>query len=571
MNKRNSKNQKEGAECLSEKVQSPYEDAPYKKYLPPVFILLTTILICLAWGTVWWYWLEYDWFPQAKDFVPGVIIPIILAVLHLIICFRRIRSLSDKIEKIVWIGLFAFSTFIFSSTTGFVKKQKASYVIADITVNNLHLFGEKDYIKINDFEDLLLLSSSTGYSTTSYTTSKRSGSDLTLVYTQVASFFLNRPEVFIGYQDKSTNSVTFASERAIEEWRQKLLDDNKYRDVTLEKGKVLKRLKQSDDIEPFKKAIHNFFKPSHKYYIVSADTSDKIVGYEVPNRIPVSLGNSLGYINPDNAIIYEITDQEDLDIGGSNIKIAGYLLTFEAIILFILFHFFYVRVEHEEATELSRLTTKSLLSLTLTDLKHIFSIDSLLEFAPLLLMIIMSVVLLLSGYSDTSSNYELLIKFGALDNRLVLENHEWWRLITFAFLHGGFPHFINNFLCYIVSLIYLRGEGYKGRAIFTIFMLSSITSGVFILMYSTGYTVGASGGVFGMLTFWGIQSYVNNKKKECRLPILIIITSLLFSFGYGVSMSGHIGGIVAGIILLAFFTKTNLWKIENKKNKKQMP
>ena len=90
-------------------------------------------------------------------------------------------------------------------------------------------------------------------------------------------------------------------------------------------------------------------------------------------------------------------------------------------------------------------------------------------------------------------------------------------------------------------------------------------------MYSTGYTVGASGGVFGMLTFWGIQSYVNNKKKEGYLPLLIIISSLLFSFGYGVSMSGHIGGIVAGIILLAFFTKTNLWKIENKKNKKQMP
>lgn len=142
MNKRNSMNQED-------------EDAPYKKYLPPVFILLTTILICLAWGTVWSYWLEYDWFPQAKDFVPGVILPMILAVLHLIICFRWIRSLSDNIEKFVWIGLFAFSTLIFSNTTGFVKKQKASYVIADVTVKNLHLFGEKDYIKINNLPSFI--------------------------------------------------------------------------------------------------------------------------------------------------------------------------------------------------------------------------------------------------------------------------------------------------------------------------------------------------------------------------------------------------------------------------------
>ena len=112
-------------------------------------------------------------------------------------------------------------------------------------------------------------------------------------------------------------------------------------------------------------------------------------------------------------------------------------------------------------------------------------------------------------------------------------------------------------------------------------MLSVFFSGVFVLIFSQYNTVGASGGVFGLMTFWALdalradskndnkETEIDNKKKkqadkksetneELGIVLPMLGQNLLFSFIGNVSTSCHLGGFFAGIIIWLLF---NLWPI----------
>ena len=89
---------------------------------------------------------------------------------------------------------------------------------------------------------------------------------------------------------------------------------------------------------------------------------------------------------------------------------------------------------------------------------------------------------------------------------------------------------------------------YRGRAIFGIFILSVIVSGISILSFSRGVTIGASGGVFGLLAFWLVMS-LKTSFNTAKAPLIFLGLNLVTSLGNGVSMSGHMGGAVAGVVI----------------------
>src|SRR5205823_13956502 len=92
------------------------------------------------------------------------------------------------------------------------------------------------------------------------------------------------------------------------------------------------------------------------------------------------------------------------------------------------------------------------------------------------------------------------------------------------------------------------------------YFVSVVTSAIVILVvhYShpkIGATVGASGGLFGLLSASLIIAY--RQTDDLRLQMwlwIVLLVGFAISFLPGISMAGHIGGILGGIPL-AFFVK----------------
>jgi rhomboid protease GluP len=114
----------------------------------------------------------------------------------------------------------------------------------------------------------------------------------------------------------------------------------------------------------------------------------------------------------------------------------------------------------------------------------------------------------------------------------------------------------------IILLISPPIEKSLGRSKFTIlFLVSIILCGLTILIFSRECGVGASGfdfGLFGM--YLSIMIFKKDMiDKQSKIPILFLIVFVwLFTFiNKDVSIAGHFGGFIAGIIIGAFFIYTN--------------
>jgi membrane associated rhomboid family serine protease len=124
---------------------------------------------------------------------------------------------------------------------------------------------------------------------------------------------------------------------------------------------------------------------------------------------------------------------------------------------------------------------------------------------------------------------------------------DWWRLITAAFLHGSIIHLGMNmlFLWWIGSPM----EQMLGRARFlAVYLVSGLagSAGALLLSDPGQVTVGASGAIWGLLgaalVFETQRTYVLGGSA-----LSIIILNLLFTFAVpGISIGGHLGGLVGG-------------------------
>ena len=151
-------------------------------------------------------------------------------------------------------------------------------------------------------------------------------------------------------------------------------------------------------------------------------------------------------------------------------------------------------------------------------------------------------------------NDAALLALGALPDSGQL-HHEYWRLITFGFLHSTLTHVsLNTVLLLWAGPIVERRAG-TARLVLT-FLSASVASGVGILFKhqlwpAQGTSVGASGGLFGLLGAALVLVF--------RLPpqsplvrtglIVVLVVGLTYSVFPGISMIGHLVGLTVGTAL----------------------
>jgi membrane associated rhomboid family serine protease len=128
-------------------------------------------------------------------------------------------------------------------------------------------------------------------------------------------------------------------------------------------------------------------------------------------------------------------------------------------------------------------------------------------------------------------------------------NHEYWRIVTGGFLHDGILHIgINMLSLYFVGAALEPAIGSRN---FVVIYLTSLLASSFgsLLFQPDTPTIGASGAIFGVFgALIVVARYRGIPFWQSGLgPILII--NLVFSLSVaGISIGGHLGGLVAGLI-----------------------
>ncbi len=130
---------------------------------------------------------------------------------------------------------------------------------------------------------------------------------------------------------------------------------------------------------------------------------------------------------------------------------------------------------------------------------------------------------------------------------------EWWRLLTAAFLHYGPVHLGLNML--VLWFIGPALEDYLGHARYALlYVVSGLAGSAGALLWSPhALTVGASGAIWGImgaaLVLEARRIYVFGGQAMGLVVFNLAITFLI----PGISIGGHIGGLVGGgLAALAF-------------------
>ncbi|MBA4607448.1 rhomboid family intramembrane serine protease [Aeromicrobium sp. Marseille-Q0843] len=160
------------------------------------------------------------------------------------------------------------------------------------------------------------------------------------------------------------------------------------------------------------------------------------------------------------------------------------------------------------------------------------------------------VVVVATGGVRNPSNSEFF-RWGWLSGIEVADG-QYWRLLTAAFLHGGWLH-----LAFNMYALYLFGpfvEQTLGRVRFVITYLTlAIGSSVLVYLLEDPLTptIGASGAVFGLFGL-ALVFLIRTRQNITGMLILLAINGFI-SLQEGISWQGHLGGFITGVLLGLMF------------------
>lgn len=150
-------------------------------------------------------------------------------------------------------------------------------------------------------------------------------------------------------------------------------------------------------------------------------------------------------------------------------------------------------------------------------------------------------------------NIQRVLNEGALYPAAVLQDGEWWRIFTGAFLHGGLLHIGVNMLSLWFLGRFIEYAVGPWRMLL-IYVVSLIAAGLGVVYFSPplAATVGASGAIFGL---FGALFAIGLKLGRPGMDLVkanlgILAINLIITFTVpSISWQAHISGLVAGFLL----------------------
>ncbi|MCB1110212.1 MAG: rhomboid family intramembrane serine protease [Chlamydiia bacterium] len=170
-------------------------------------------------------------------------------------------------------------------------------------------------------------------------------------------------------------------------------------------------------------------------------------------------------------------------------------------------------------------------------------------------------VMVCLGVHPLEPTTESIVNYGGISGDLIVEG-QWWRLLSYMFLHIGVIHLAMNmyFLYAIGSFL----ERLIGKGLFLCaYGVSGVLSGLFsYFAHKESLTVsaGASGaiaGIFGVYIFILLTPLVRRDIREKLLKNVGVVIAMNVVYGItrgaGIDHAAHIGGIASGLAMGGLF------------------
>ena len=157
--------------------------------------------------------------------------------------------------------------------------------------------------------------------------------------------------------------------------------------------------------------------------------------------------------------------------------------------------------------------------------------------------------------SGGSTRIDVLVAFGAKMNALINDG-EWWRLVTPMFLHIGIIHLAVN--CYSLYNVGPLLERFVGSPRFSVIYLVAGVCGSLASYWFSPLTIsaGASGAIFGLVGALAVFFFLHRKLFGAAANRILgnIALVALLNLGFGAAASGidnfaHVGGLLGGLAL----------------------
>lgn len=169
------------------------------------------------------------------------------------------------------------------------------------------------------------------------------------------------------------------------------------------------------------------------------------------------------------------------------------------------------------------------------------------------LNVIVFLCMTLASISTINPDTQSLLTWGG-NFRPAIGAGQWWRLVTYMFLHAGIVHLAMNMFALLYIGTYLEpllGKFRYGAA----YLLTGICAGLLSISihgYSVG--VGASGAIFGlygiflaMLTTTHVEKTV--RKTMLRSILFFVVFNLIMGLQGNTDNAAHIGGLISGLVI----------------------
>ena len=186
-----------------------------------------------------------------------------------------------------------------------------------------------------------------------------------------------------------------------------------------------------------------------------------------------------------------------------------------------------------------------------------------------LLILLNTLIFLIVEFTGGSENGQHMLECGAAYAPLIIEQGQWYRMITSMFLHFGAPHLINNML--VLFVLGQRLEPVTGKIKFLlIYILGGLGGNLISLIWDmrTGnysLSAGASGAVFAVM---GGMIYViirhRGRVADLNMKQMLLMAAFSLYFGFasgGVDNAAHAGGLLCGFIAAVIvYHPRKIWK-----------
>ncbi len=174
------------------------------------------------------------------------------------------------------------------------------------------------------------------------------------------------------------------------------------------------------------------------------------------------------------------------------------------------------------------------------------------------LVVVMIIVGVAQLYLERSTNWtgngagQSVLKAGLFKNEFGSVGSEWWRFLTGPLLHGNVLHWVMN-----AAAIRYLGKRVESLArwphVIIVMVFSAGVAGYFTFKMVDSPSVGASGGIMGLLGFLLVFELLHKKlvPKPTRRRLIagVVVTALMGVLGFHfIDNAAHLGGLVAGMV-----------------------